>query len=86
MRRNFWVNLFLVLVGVVLGTMIAHFAQGSPYFSWLAFGLNFGTTSPLAVDLGILSFSIGASVDLTVAVILLTAISLVVGRFIIYRR
>ena len=85
MRRNFWTNLFLILVGVVLGTMVAYFAKNSPYFSWLAFGLTFGTTSPLAVDLGVISFTFGASVDLTVAVILLTAISLIVGRIIIYR-
>lgn len=86
MSKNFWVNLFLILIGVVLGTMVAYFAKDSSYFSWLAFGLTFGTTSPLSVDLGIVSFTLGASIDLTVAVILLTALSFIVGRLIIYRR
>ncbi len=86
MKTGFWTNLFLILIGVVLGTMVAHFAGGSPYFSWLAFGLKFGTTSPVSVDLGVVSFTFGASVDLSVAVIILTALSLLIGKFIIYRR
>lgn len=86
MKSNFWTNLFLILVGIVLGTMVAYFAEGTTYFSWLSFGRTFGTTAPLSVDLGIISFTVGVSVNLTVAVILLTALSLAVGKFIINKR
>lgn len=83
MKNKFWLNLFLILVGVVLGTMITHVVADVSYLSWLAFGQTFGTGAPLTLDLGILSLTFGLQVTFSVATILCIALSLLIGKFII---
>ncbi len=85
MKKSFWYDLFYLLAGIVFGGVISHFATGSKGFSWLAYGLTFGTTSPFSVDIGILKFTLGASLNLTVATILCVALCFVIGKFVIKR-
>ena len=82
MKSKFWINLFLILVGVVLGTMLSHVTAESAYFSWLAFGQTFGTTAPITLELGVVSLTFGISFTITVATILCIAISLLAGKYI----
>lgn len=82
MKNKFWLNFFLVLVGIVLGSMVAHVTAGVSFLSWLAFGLNFGTSAPVTLELGVVSCTFGISFSLSVATILCIALSLIVGKFI----
>ncbi len=82
LKSKFWLNLFLVLVGVVLGTMLAHVTAGSAAFSWLAFGQTFGTPTAFNIELGILTLTLGIKCTITVSTILCIAISLLVGKYI----
>lgn len=79
---QFWLNLFLICVGVVTGSMVADITAGVPLLNWLSYGLDFGTQSPLVLDLGILSLTFGIRIDLTISVILFIALSLVLGKLI----
>ncbi len=81
MKKNFWVNLFLVLVGVVLGSLVTYLCRDVAALSWLSFGQVFGTSAPVSIDLGIINFTVGISINITVATVLCIAISLIVGRF-----
>ena len=54
MRGHFWLNLFLVMVGVVVGSMAAEMTVGIPWLKWLSYGLEFGTESPVVLDLNLL--------------------------------
>ncbi len=83
MKNKFWLNFFLVLAGIVLGSMVAHFAAGVSFLSWLSFGLNFGTSAPVTLELGVVSCTFGIKFSLSVATILCIAISLVVGKAIV---
>ncbi len=83
--RSFWLNFFLILAGIVLGTTVAHFAKDVPFLSWLAFGESFGTAAPVTVDLGVMTLTVGISIYISVAVILFVALSLLMGKFIIRR-
>ena len=83
MKKRTWLNLFLILVGVVFGTMIAHFTKDISFLSWLAFGQNFGTSAPVTLNLGIMSLTLGITIDISVAVVLCIALSLIVGKFIV---
>ena len=80
--KTFWLNLFLILIGVVTGSMFSEITAGVPYLGWLSYGLTFGTSAPVSLNLGILSLTFGISIDLTVSVILFTALSLVLGKLI----
>ena len=83
MKNRFWLNLFLILIGVVIGTLIAHLTTGVNGLSWLAFGLDFGTNAPVTVDLGIMTLTFGIRLSISVATVICTAISLIVGKFLV---
>ncbi len=82
MKGHFWLNLFLILVGVVIGSMAAEITVGVPWLSWLSYGLEFGTESPLILDLSLLRLTFGISVKITVSMVLFIALSLLLGRVI----
>ncbi len=83
MKKNFWLNFFLICAGVVAGSMVAEMTSGVPFLSWLSYGLDFGTKTPLAIDLNVVEFTLGVSIKLNLSVIIFTALSLVLGKLII---
>lgn len=85
MKYNFWLNLFLILIGVVLGTMVAGLVKDVSYLSWLASGSTFGTQNPVVLDLGLFSITFGIRITITVASIIFIALSLWLGRLIVRR-
>ena len=83
MKARFWLYLFLVGAGVVVGALAAEITAGVPFLSWLGFGLDFGTESPIVLDLSILRLTFGISVKITVSSVLFIALSLILGRLIL---
>lgn len=79
---RFWLTLFLILVGVVVGSLFASLTESISWLSWLSYGLQFGMESPLVLNLGILSLTFSISIDLTVSVILFVILTLFLGRLI----
>lgn len=79
-RRKFWFNLFLVLIGIVLGTFVGAICKDVSFLSWLNYGLNFGMTTPLTLDLNVINLTFALSLDLTLSVIIFIILSLIVGR------
>ncbi len=85
MRRGFWLHLFLVCAGIVVGSMAAELTAGVPVLQWLAYGLDFGMESPVALDLHVLQLTFGVTVKITVSHILFVALSILLGRLIAER-
>lgn len=83
MKKNFWLNFFLICAGVVVGSMLAEMTAGVPFLSWLSYGLDFGTESPLILDLNVLRLTVGLSVKITISTIICVALSLILGRMIV---
>lgn len=79
--QNIWVLLFLLLAGVVLGGFLANLLGGIPALSWLAYGNQFGLSSPLVLDLGVLTLQFGFTVRFTIA-----GIIGILAAFLIYRK
>jgi len=79
---HFWLNLFLICVGVVTGSMVSEMTAGIAWLSWLSYGLAFGTQAPVVLDLGILSLTFGIRIDLTISAIIFVALSLILGKLI----
>lgn len=79
--QNIWVLVLLILAGVVLGGFIANMLGSFPALSWLAYGSSFGLSSPLALDLGVLTLQFGFTIRFTIA-----GIIGIVLAFFVYRR
>ena len=82
MRRHSWLNLFLVCIGIVVGTMVAELTSGVPGLSWLSYGLNFGTSSPLVLDMNVFHLTLGISLKITISSIIFVILSVILGRLI----
>lgn len=80
MGRSFWFNLFLVCVGIVVGSMVAEMTAGISALSWLSYGLDFGTATPFVLDLNVLKLTFGITVKITISTVIFVAISIVLGR------
>lgn len=79
--QNIWILVLLLLAGVVLGGFIANMLGGIPALSWLAYGSSFGLSSPLVLDLGVLTLQFGLTIRFTIA-----GIIGIVLAFLIYRK
>ncbi len=79
--QNIWVLTLLLLAGVVLGGFIGKALGGVAFLSWLNYGSSFGLSSPLVLDLGVLTLQFGLTIRFTIA-----GIIGIVLAFIIYRR
>ena len=81
MKRSLILLLF-VCAGIVFGSLAARFAADISWLNWLAFGMNFGLTSPFVLDLGVLTLTFGATFNLSISVIIFTVICLLVGLYV----
>ena len=81
MLKSFWFHLFLICVGIVVGSMLAEITAGIPVLSWLSYGLDFGTKTPIVLDLNAVSLTLGVTVKLTISSSLCVALSLLLGRY-----
>lgn len=81
MRTRSIYSAFLVLVGIVVGTLLAKVTAAVPALGWLSYALTFGLESPFVLNLSVIRLTFGLSVDLSISVILCVVISLVVGNY-----
>ena len=73
--------IMLVLIGAVLGSFIGNLA-GSGTFSWLNYGKTFGLTSPVVLDMAVLTLTFGLTIHFSIATILGIIIAIFIYRFI----
>ena len=82
MKGRIWLNLFLILVGVVVGSLAADMTLGVSWLKWLSYGLEFGTESPVVLNLNLLRMTFGINIKITVSMVIFIALSLMLGRVI----
>lgn len=73
--------ILIILMGMVIGGFIGEYLGSFAFTEWLRYGLDFGTDSPLSINLGIIKFQFGISIKFSVAGILG-----VIASVFIYRR
>lgn len=73
-------QVLILLVGAVLGSLIARMTQNISFLSWLSFGDTFGV-SPFTVNLGVAQFTFGMTFNLTIAAILGLIIAMIICRW-----
>lgn len=67
---NFWLWLFVLLSGLVLGGFIGDVIGANPTLSWLGYGYEFGLTEPLELDCYILKLTFAVTVRINIASVL----------------
>lgn len=80
MKQISFMQVLILLVGAVLGSLIARMTQNISFLSWLSFGDTFGV-SPFTVNLGVAQFTFGMTFNLTIAAILGLIIAMIICRW-----
>lgn len=75
--KNHWTCFLLILAGIVLGGLIGNLFPDSV----LNYGQTFGLSSPLVLELGILSITFAMTIKITIAGMIGVAIGILVYRF-----
>lgn len=76
-KKNSWACFLLILAGIVIGGFIGSLFPST----WLNYGSNFGLTSPIELNLGILAITFSLSIHITIASIIGIVIALVIYHF-----
>lgn len=69
-EKNIWVLLIFLLSGLVVGGLIGTLASKVDALWWLAYGNDFGLTSPLELNLSVMKVTFGLTFKINIASIL----------------
>lgn len=75
-EKNFWVLLLFLLSGLVLGGLLGELAKSVSWLWWLAYGNEFGLSSPVTLDLSILKLTFSFMFKINIASIIGLAIAI----------
>ncbi len=75
------VLIIFVLCGLVIGGLIGELTAGISWLSWLGYGQQFGLSSPITLDLGVVQLTLGLMFKINVSSI----VGIIIAVF-IYRR
>lgn len=79
--QNIGILILLLLAGVVFGGFLGNLLGDMPALSWLNYGNSFGLTSPLILDLGVLTLHFAFTIRFTIA-----GIIGIILAFFVYRK
>ena len=80
-NKGGWLLVLFILCGLVLGGLLGNFAASVDFLWWLSYGSEFGLSTPLNLDFGIIKLTFALMVHVNVASI----IGMIIGIF-IYRK
>ncbi|MGN1327332.1 MAG: DUF4321 domain-containing protein [Clostridia bacterium] len=78
--KGLWVCIVFILAGLVIGGLIGQLAQGIDFLWWLSYGQEFGLSSPLVLDLGVIKLTFAIVFKINIASILGVIISMFIYR------
>ena len=80
-EKNIWILIIFLLAGLVIGGLLGEIAKNVDFLWWLSYGEQFGLTTPLTLDLNVITLTFGLTFKINIASI----IGMVVAIF-IYRK
>lgn len=78
--KNIWILLIFLLSGLVLGGLLGELASKVDFLWWLSYGESFGLTSPIELDLNVITITFGLWFKINIASIIGMAIAIFVYR------
>lgn len=79
-NKNTWICILFILAGLVIGGLIGKLTEGVDFLWWLSYGQEFGLSSPLILDLGIIKLTFAVMFKINIASIIGVIISIFIYR------
>ena len=69
-EKNIWILLLFILSGIVVGGLLGNLAAHVDFLSWLAYGEEFGLSTPIELDLNVVKLTFGLMFKINIASII----------------
>lgn len=78
--KNIWILMIFILSGLVIGGLLGEVASKVDFLWWLGYGQSFGLSTPIQLDLNIVSITFGLMLKINIASIIGMAIAIFIYR------
>ena len=79
-EKNIWILLVFLLSGLVIGGLLGELASKIDWLWWLSYGQSFGLSSPLELNLNVMTVTFGLMFKMNIASIIGMAIAIFIYR------
>ena len=79
-EKNIWILLVFLLSGLVIGGLLGELASKVDWLWWLSYGQSFGLSSPIELNLSVISITFGLMFRINIASIIGMAIAIFIYR------
>ena len=79
-EKNIWILLVFLLSGLVIGGLLGELASRVDWLWWLSYGERFGLSSPIELDLSVITITFGLMFKINIASIIGMAIAIFIYR------
>ncbi len=68
--KNIWILILFLLSGIVVGGLLGELASHVDFLSWLAYGQDFGLSTPIELNLNVIKLTFGLVFKINIASII----------------
>ena len=79
-EKNIWILIVFLLSGLVLGGLLGELASNIKALWWLGYGQSFGLSSPIELDLSIVTITFGLMLKINIASIIGLIVAIILYR------
>ena len=79
-EKNVWILIIFLLSGLVIGGLLGEIATKVSWLEWLGYGQEFGISSPIVLNLRVITLTFGLMFDINIASIVGIAIAIFIYR------
>ena len=79
-EKNIWILVIFKLSGLVVGGLLGDIASKVDFLWWLSYGESFGLSSPIELNLNIITLTFGLMFKINIASIIGLAIAIFIYR------
>lgn len=79
-EKNIWILIVFLLAGLVIGGLLGDIAKNVDFLWWLSYGEQFGLTTPLTLDLSVITLTFGLTFKINIASIIGMAVAIFIYR------
>lgn len=79
-EKNVWILLVFLLSGLVIGGLLGEIASKVNWLWWLSYGESFGISSPITLDLSVVTLTFGLMFKINISSIIGMALAIFIYR------
>ena len=79
-EKGIWILIVFILSGLVIGGLLGELSKSIDWLWWLGYGQEFGLTSPLTLDLGVIKLTFSLMFRISIASIIGMIIAIFIYR------